>query len=111
MRKGYKYILAVVILLIISNLYSRIRIGKQYHYSTQSGDFEIISVPGKGSGLEHVEFMFAEYKNENPEYSNSMLYRKHKMELWRFWLWSEYCMYDGWKYPYLKKEKYFRELN
>jgi len=104
----FKIFLAIILLLfiIISNLLFGIRIAVRYTYSTANNEYIDTVFPGKGGTINAMEAGFENFKKSNPEHKDLILYRRFRIEPWKFWLWMEIIGdFDWWwDYPYLKPE-------
>ena len=97
----------VIILIVISNLLFGIRIAVRYTYSTVDNEFVHTGFPGKGGTINALESRFEKFKISNPKDKDLVLYRRFRIEPWKFWLWMEYIGdFDWWwPYPYLEPDK------
>ena len=96
----------VLIILIVSNFFYIIGIGRPYHYSTRNNEFKYTCVPTKGVYVEDMKNSFSEFKLSHPEYSDLILYRRFEIKVWEFWKWWIWIAGSElwWDYPYLKSE-------
>jgi len=95
-----------LIVIVISTLLYGIRIGLYYDYSTLNNEFVHTSYPNKGGTIYALETRFKNFKESKPEYEDLILYRRFRIEPWKFWLWAEYLgtLDWWWGYSYLKPE-------
>jgi hypothetical protein len=99
-----KLSLFFLVVIIISNILPSISIGKGYKYTTINSEFTYVCVKGKGPTLSNMHDRFQEFKEKNQEYESLILYRTFKMDLFKFWLWSEYLFSGYYKYPYIENQ-------
>ena len=106
------FLKSIIILAIIgiSNYYSNVirlyteGLNTTYYFETKSGDFQYLTRPGKGNGLDALELKYQTYVKKKG-IKKEKLYRTFRMNLFKFWNWYYYTQSDLYKYEYKKKIK------
>ena len=108
-KKPFFLIFSIIGILLLSNIFSghinawSDGIGTSYLYQTQNAEFQFTTMPSKGRTIEMMEGQFSSFKDENPHYSDLVLYRTFKRDPLKFWNWYGYLANEKYDYPYLKQ--------
>lgn len=104
---GYGVVL-VMILALLTNytpLKGFLDLKQEYHYSTLSGELQTTESPFKGCDFECIQLVLEEYKQQQPQSSDTILYRTFRSNPLIIWHWHEYLFHPRYKLPYLKPEE------
>lgn len=99
-----KYFVFILLLFIISNFLPRFTIGKKFRFSTKNSEFVYDVIPSKGRTLETMERNFQEFIKDNPQSSDTIIFRTFEKNHLEFWNYIEYLIDPKWDYPLLKNK-------
>lgn len=104
MKKKTMIISVLLILLVLLSNYTPLKtIFKGlpvYDYATEQNEFKSSEIPWKGSKFQKTLNSFEEFKRDNPNSNDTILYRTFKINPLEFWNWHEYMTHPRYKLPY-----------
>lgn len=108
MKISIRIILFLFVIIIFSNL-SFLNLGYNkilnlYNFQTKNNEFNFILLKEKGRDIELMNKKFELFKKENPETSDTIIFRVFERKPIKFWNWYKYLTDEIFKYPLLKEE-------
>jgi len=70
-------------------------------FRTKNNEFSFDAIPGKGRGVEMMEAQFEEFLKENPNTTDTVIYRIDYKNYFDICNWIQYKARPEWQYPYL----------
>ncbi|WP_164107997.1 MULTISPECIES: hypothetical protein [Sphingobacterium] len=79
---------------------------RNYFYSNHNGAFFYSEDKLKGKSYEGRDRVFGSYLKNHPDTKDKQLYRRFRMDLWRFWEWGELWYHpDRYDLPYISEKE------
>ncbi len=105
MKRIKKIAIFFIIIVGISNYIPPIKglleFGTTYTYTTLHGMIQPWEMPGKQPDFKGAMRRFELYKQENPNSTDTILYRTFKRNSVIVWRWHDYLFHPRYKLPYL----------
>lgn len=103
----------ILVIIAVSNYYSAYinifteGIGKEYHFETESGEFQFTAMPSKGRD---TKMMMRQYENhlKKEGTEKETIKRTFKGNPLEFWNWYKYSTSELYQYEYKRKRKKIR---
>ncbi len=109
MRKKIKISIWILIILVVSNVFSGwihfFTGGEFYNFETFDNKFKFRFSFIKGGNIYSVKWRFRTLELEYPEYEGTQLYRTFSKNPLRFWDWYNYFTAERYRFPYKKSQR------
>ena len=103
MNKTKIVLLFAAVVILLSNLFPvRLLIEpiiRPYEFETSNSEFVFTTVPAKERDTDLMERHFQDYLKNNPQTTDTVIYRTFKRNPLKFWNWRFYLTSDLYKYP------------